>query len=141
MVSIPKFYELDLDPEDARIAAWFLKGLKREARRLYLKQKKLKQHELLILNNRVDRDNDGESPELIDTLADGIDVLSRVEDRIFVREALMMLTARQQKVIMATVFEGATEKEVAERLGISQPAVNKIKNRALSKLKKYLRAI
>ncbi|TYP57880.1 RNA polymerase sigma factor [Thermosediminibacter litoriperuensis] len=137
MVSIPEFYELD--PEDARIAAWFLKGLKREAIRLYLKQKKLKQHELLILNNRVGRDADGESPELIDTLADGIDVLSRVEDRIFVREALMLLTARQQKVIMATVFEGATEKEVAERLGISQPAVNKIKNRALSKLKKYLR--
>ncbi|MCG0276046.1 MAG: sigma-70 family RNA polymerase sigma factor [Thermosediminibacteraceae bacterium] len=138
MACIPEFYKLD--PEDARIAAWFLKGLKREAVRFYLHQKKLRQHELLILNDKVDMNTDGECPELIETLSDGIDVLSQVEDRIFIKEVMMLLTARQQKVLMAIVFEGATEKEVAERLGISQPAVNRIKNRALSKLRKYLLA-
>lgn len=48
-----------------------------------------------------------------------------------------MLTPQQQKVITATVLEECTEQDVAEELRMSQPAVHKMKKRALKRLRKH----
>ncbi|WP_422449159.1 sigma-70 family RNA polymerase sigma factor [Thermoanaerobacterium sp. DL9XJH110] len=129
---------IEPDLEEIRITAWLLTGLRHEANRLVRKQKHLREHELFILNQKINDDAGNEIVELIDTIADKTDTLAEAEDRIFILEILSLLTPRQQKVIKATVFEDLTEKEVAENLGISQPAVSVIKNRALKKLKKHL---
>jgi RNA polymerase sigma-B factor len=74
----------------------------------------------------------------LDTVAATDDGLAEVEDAIFLQQALSLLTSRQQKVIKATVREGRTEQEVAKELGVSQPAVHQMKERALNRLRKSL---
>ncbi|HBT48190.1 MAG TPA: RNA polymerase subunit sigma-24 [Peptococcaceae bacterium] len=112
-------------------------GLLHEAARLAKKQKRLKEHELLILNELLSQEAEDEEREMVDTIASPSDTLAEVEDALFLEEALSLLTPQQQKVIIATILNGATEQEVAKELGISQPAVHRMKVRALNRLKKY----
>ncbi len=117
--------------------AWFITGLRHEAIRLAKKHKRLREHELLILNDPISQDAEDEVTEMLDTIATTNDVLLEVEDSVFLQEALSLLTPQQQKVITATVLEGRPENEAAIRFGMSQPAVHQMKERALNKLKKY----
>mgnify|MGYP000960425717 FL=1 len=116
---------------------WFMTGLRREAIRLAKKHKRLREHELLILNDPISQDAEDESTEMIDTIASSNDVFLEVEDSVFLQEALSLLTPQQQKIITATVLEGRPENEAAIRFGMSQPAVHQMKERALKKLKKH----
>lgn len=76
--------------------------------------------------------------EVIDTIPAPDNTQSEAENTLFVQEALSLLTLLQKKVILATVLDGLTEKEVAERLGMSQPTIHRIKKRALKRLKKNI---
>ncbi|MEW6274887.1 MAG: sigma-70 family RNA polymerase sigma factor [Bacillota bacterium] len=117
--------------------AWFITGLRHEAIRLAKKHKRLQEHELLILNDLLSQDAEDEATEMLDTIAATDDILAEVEDSVFLEEALALLTPQQQKVITATVLEGYKEQEVAEKLGMSQPAVHQMKERALKRLRKH----
>lgn len=117
--------------------AWFITGLRHEAIRLAKKHKRLQEHELLILNDRLSQDAEDEETEMLDTVAAICNTFTAVEDSVFLQEALSLLTPQQQKVIKATILEGRTEQEVAAELGMSQPAVHQIKERALKRLRKH----
>lgn len=101
------------------------------------KHRRLREHELLILNDLLSQDAEDEMTEMLDTIAAPSDILAEVEDTVFLQEALALLTPQQQKVITATVLEERTEQEVAEQLGISQQVVNRLKGRALKRLRKH----
>jgi RNA polymerase sigma-B factor len=116
---------------------WFMTGLRREAIRLAKKHKRLREHELLILNDPISQDAEDEATEMIDTIASSNDVFLEVEDSVFLQEALSLLTPQQQKIITATVLEGRPENEAAIRFGMSQPAVHQMKERALKKLRRH----
>ena len=116
---------------------WFMTGLRREAIRLAKKHKRLREHELLILNDPISQDAEDESTEMIDTIASSNDVFSEVEDSVFLQEALSLLTPQQQKIITATALEELPENEAAIRFGMSQPAVHQMKERALKKLRRH----
>lgn len=92
---------------------------------------------MLILNGLISQDAEDEATEMLDIVAAGSDTLAEAEDAVFLQEVLSLLTEKQQKVITATVLKGATEKEVARKLRMSQPAVHQIKERALNSLKKH----
>lgn len=69
-----------------------------------------------------------------------------VEDIVFwkitseaLHTALSKLTADERKLIISLFFEEKTERECAAKLGISQPAVHKQKNKILKKLKLFLK--
>jgi len=128
------------DNEEARITSWYITGIKRKAYKITKKQQNLKQHEVLILNKSVD-DMEGNSVEMIDIVADCDNVVAKIEDRINIEQMLSHLTLKQQQLIKMIFFQELTEKRAAERLGISQPAANKIKNRALKKIKYMMRNI
>ena len=128
------------DNEEARITSWYITGIKRKAYKIAKKQQNLKQHEVLILNKSVD-DMEGNSVEMIDIVADCDNVVAKIEDRINIEQMLSHLTLKQQQLIKMIFFQELTEKRAAERLGISQPAANKIKNRALKKIKYMMRNI
>lgn len=117
--------------------AWFLTGLRHEAIRLSKKHKQLREHELLILNHPVKKNSEDEIIEMLDTIAAETDTLTEAEDALFLQEALSLLSLQQQKVINATILEECTEQKAAEQLGISQQVVNRLKKRALTRLKKH----
>ncbi len=124
-----------LTHEDASIFAWFKIGLEREAIRLSKKRKRLYNHELLILNQCIGQDNEEQTTEMLDTLKSDRDTSDEAVTSVFIQDMLSSLTVQQRKVINATVIEKRTEKDTAEMLGMSQPAVHKMKERALKKLR------
>lgn len=85
------------------------------------KHKRLQEHELLILNDLLSQDAEDGITEMLDTIAAPNDTIIKVEESVFLQEALALLTPQQQKVVTATVLEGQTEREVAEQLGCHNP--------------------
>ena len=60
-----------------------------------------------------------------------------IED-ISLREAMKRLTEREYNIIKLRFFEGKTQMEVAEYIGISQAQVSRLEKNALAVMKKYL---
>ena len=58
--------------------------------------------------------------------------------RFWVRWGMEKLGERERWVLLKFYWEGWTEEEIAQELGISQQAVSKVKQRALQKLKELL---
>lgn len=123
--------------EETQIISWFIIGLRHEAIRLAKKYKRLQEHELLILNDRLNQYAKEDFTELIVHVAASDNVQAEIEDNMFLQEILQLLTIQQQKVVKATILEGKTEEETAKELGISQPSVHRMKNRALKRIKGY----
>jgi len=81
---------------------------------------------------------DGDKLTMIDVIPAAVDVPGEAEGMVFVREALLLLTPQEQRVVKATILDGFTEREASKELGISQPVVHRAKERALNKLRKVL---
>jgi len=108
------------------------------AKKIAKKQARVREHELLVLNKQIGEDADDSATEMIDTIASSNNTSAKAEESAFIQDALALLTPLQQKVVLSTVLHDQKEKEVAEELGISQPAVHHIKRRALQKIRKHL---
>lgn len=61
-----------------------------------------------------------------------------IENKLLIQQALTKLTYLQKKVIIKKFITYKTDTEIAQELNISRQAVNRIKNRALNNLRKYL---
>jgi RNA polymerase sigma factor (sigma-70 family) len=64
-----------------------------------------------------------------------------LEDQISSQElyqALLSLTPKQKKVLQLTYVKQLLDKDIANRLGVSQQAVSQTRRTALKKLKKSL---
>lgn len=92
----------------------------------------------MILNCPVTQSIDGDKLTMIDVIPAAVDVPGEAEGMVFVREALLLLTPQEQRVVKATILDGFTEREASKELGISQPVVHRAKERALNKLRKVL---
>lgn len=57
---------------------------------------------------------------------------------ISVREALRKLSDREKKIITLRFFDGKTQMEVAEEIGISQAQVSRLEKGAIMHLRKYM---
>lgn len=62
-----------------------------------------------------------------------------VED-LSLREALKRLDEREKKIIEMRFYEGRTQMEVAQEIGISQAQVSRLEKHALKSMRTYLRA-
>lgn len=62
---------------------------------------------------------------------------SWVED-ISIKQAIQKLNGREKHILNLRFFEGKTQMEVADEIGISQAQVSRLEKTALSRMKKYL---
>lgn len=79
---------------------------------------------------------------------DAVSVMDQVKDEknhdelwtddIVLREAISRLHEREKKIITLRFFQGKTQTEVAESIGISQAQVSRLEKSALSQMKKYI---
>lgn len=79
-------------------------------------------------------ENEGDSLLLLDQLAEGEEELDWV-DGINIEQALKELTARERFIIKLKFFEGKTQSEIAEKVGVSQAQISRIQKKSLQKLK------
>lgn len=59
-------------------------------------------------------------------------------DEITLKEAIKKLSDREKKILSLRFFEGHTQMEVAEEIGISQAQVSRLEKGALSKIKRQI---
>jgi RNA polymerase sigma-B factor len=61
-----------------------------------------------------------------------------VEDKLSIANAISRLTAREQTVIRLRFYEGFSQRQIAERLNLSQMHISRIERAALARLKSIL---
>ena len=59
-------------------------------------------------------------------------------ERIALRNAISRLSEREQHILSLRFFEGRTQTEVAEEVGISQAQISRLEKAALARIKKQI---
>ena len=82
--------------------------------------------------------NGGDAIYVMDQVKD--DKVSEEEwvQNLSIRHALSKLQQREQKIIRRRFFQGKTQMEVAEEIGISQAQVSRLEKAALAQMRKYV---
>ncbi len=75
---------------------------------------------------------------VIDKLADETQSDEILIENIALKEALKKLTQREKNVIARRYYNGKTQMEIADEIGISQAQVSRIEKGAIDKLRKYM---
>ena len=78
--------------------------------------------------------DDDDAPSVIDHYATEDEDLAASDDRIVLEDAIRDFSPREKDVIRMRFFEGMTQVEIAQRLGISQVQVSRLLRRTLKKV-------
>lgn len=79
-----------------------------------------------------------EDRTLADRVADPGDEQAGAENRTLVRQLLAELPVRERRIVYLRYFEGLTQSEIADRVGISQMHVSRLLTRSLDQLGRVL---
>ena len=82
--------------------------------------------------------NDGDTLYVMDQMSDDKESDSSWLDNISLNEAMEKLTDREKKILTLRFFEGKTQMEVSDEIGISQAQVSRLEKSALRTMKNYL---
>lgn len=83
--------------------------------------------------------NDGGDPILVmDQISDDKNTDAQWLESITINEALKKLNEREKHIVSLRFFNGKTQMEVADEIGISQAQVSRLEKAALKQLKKYV---
>lgn len=107
---------------DKQLIKYIETCIRNEYIRLSKNQNKVQKSELLIL---------------YDDMPEKRDIYDEINIKTTIRQVLSQLTSLQREIIIRTVINNEKEKDIAKDLNVSQQAVNKVKNKALEKLKKF----
>lgn len=81
----------------------------------------------------------GDTLYVMDQISDKKNREERWIENLSLREALKRLGNRERHIIELRFYEGKTQMEVANEIGISQAQVSRLEKNALKSMKKYLR--
>lgn len=79
--------------------------------------------------------NDEQSVTIGELISDPHDDFAKSEERIDLEVMLVKLMEAERKVLALAYVEGYSQRDIAQRLGISQMSVSRIQKRAIEKLK------
>ena len=79
----------------------------------------------------------GDTIYVMDQIGDGNDDENWL-DEISLKQAIANLGQREKKILSLRFFQGKTQVEVAEQIGISQAQVSRLEKGALGKIKKKI---
>ena len=82
--------------------------------------------------------NDGsESIYIMDQVKDSKNSDENWAENMTIAEALKRLSEKEKRIIIKRYFDGRTQMEVAEEIGISQAQVSRLEKNALDNIKRY----
>jgi len=83
--------------------------------------------------------HDGGDPIfVVDQISDDKDLDHQWLEGISIREAMAKLSDREKLILNLRFFDGRTQMEVAEEIGISQAQVSRLEKSALKHMKRYV---
>jgi RNA polymerase sigma-B factor len=80
----------------------------------------------------------GDGREALDTLGADDEEFASAERRDLVRVGLDSVPAREREILLLRFYDGLTQREIAERIGISQMHVSRLIRRALDRARERL---
>ena len=80
----------------------------------------------------------GDALYVMDQLSDQTNKEEKWVENIVLNEALKGLSERERKIIDMRFFNGKTQMEIADEIGISQAQVSRLEKNALKAMKKYM---
>ncbi|KOP81118.1 RNA polymerase subunit sigma [Lysinibacillus sp. FJAT-14745] len=92
----------------------------------------------LSMDHSIESDSDGSAVTLFDIMGKEDDGFEKTNKRMIVSDAMSILDERERQIIQLTYLEQLTQKEVGERLGISQMHVSRIQRKAIKKLQESI---
>ena len=96
-------------------------------------------YRLVSLDGPATRDDD-ETSELVSCLGDDDGAFEQIEHRAELDDLLGVLPDRERRIVELRFFEGMTQSEIAERVGVSQMHVSRLLARSLEMLRAQARA-
>lgn len=82
--------------------------------------------------------NDGDTLYVMDQMSDDKESDNNWLDNISLNEAMEKLSDREKKILTLRFFDGKTQMEVSDEIGISQAQVSRLEKGALNRMKKYV---
>ena len=82
--------------------------------------------------------DDNDSLYVMDQVKDTKNTDEKWMEHISLSEAMSKLSPREQHILGMRFFEGRTQMEVAEEIGISQAQVSRLEKNALKAMRKYV---
>lgn len=82
----------------------------------------------------------GESATVMDQIGDTRNTDEHWLEQIALEEAMRRLTAREKRILALRFYDGRTQMEVAQAVGISQAQVSRLEKNAISQIKKNITA-
>ena len=76
--------------------------------------------------------------EALDSIGGDDDGFERVEQRYMLRSGLTHLPAREREILHLRFYEGLTQREIADRVGVSQMHVSRLIRRSIEALREQL---
>ena len=83
-------------------------------------------------------DQGGDTLYVMDQISDKKNKEEKWVENIVLNEALKGLSERERKIIDMRFFNGKTQMEIADEIGISQAQVSRHEKNALKAMKKYM---
>ncbi len=82
--------------------------------------------------------DEGDALYVMDQVRDTVNTDEKWMDNISLSEAMNRLSDKERNILTMRFFEGRTQMEVAEEIGISQAQVSRLEKNALSHMRKYV---
>ena len=82
--------------------------------------------------------SDDESSDPLDALGQDDSAFERCDDRLMLRTTLRHLPARERQILHLRFFEGLTQSEIADRIGVSQMHVSRLIRDSLDRMRREL---
>ncbi|KGR75847.1 RNA polymerase sigma factor SigB [Ureibacillus manganicus DSM 26584] len=93
-----------------------------------------KSYHALSMDKSIESDFDGSTVTLLDLVGEEETGYELINFRMALSDCMELLTHREQEIIKLTFFNQMSQKQVGEKLGISQMHVSRIQRQAIKKL-------
>ncbi len=95
-------------------------------------------YQALSVDRSLDVDTEGGAVTLLDLVGATDEGYEKTDQQLFIERAFSVLSDRERQILFCTFYEGLSQKETGDKLGISQMHVSRLQRRALEKLKASL---
>lgn len=90
----------------------------------------------LSADRPIEIGSDGSATSLLDLVGDSEDGYEKVDTYILIERLLPILAEREQQILKYLFFDNLSQKETAEKIGISQMHVSRLQRESLQRLRK-----
>lgn len=89
--------------------------------------------------NRILYENDGHEVYLIDSINNGFDEIEKIVDNMVLEKVINILNEEEKNIIKMRYYEGKTQTQIADMMGMSQVQVSRYEKKIIERLRRAVR--